>query len=140
MKNLKAKNENERSINMEKVFQECLLEYLRTLSPFKKEVTVELIKNEKSENLAIRYSERNKMSLRVARAHISRAEQGLKKFVSKVFNVFKSEEVYWSTFRDGVLLIHYKIKNEIGYTVGSEDINIEALKTFLESQVEIKIN
>ncbi len=53
-------------------------EYIDILSPFKQEVTINLVKGRKPEVLAKKYAKKNGMSLRVARAHVSRAVIGLK--------------------------------------------------------------
>lgn len=74
-----------------KLKKQILAEYLNILPPFKKEVTQKLIEGEKSTKLAVKYAKKNNMSLRVAKAHVSRAEQGLTKLqngISEVLSVF----------------------------------------------------
>lgn len=65
-------------------------EYLNLLSPFKLKVTEELIAGANPEKLAVKYAKSNKMSLRVAKAHVTRAVQdyerlkdGLKEYEPK---------------------------------------------------------
>jgi hypothetical protein len=74
-----------------KLKKQILAEYLNILPPFKKEVTEKLLNGTKAEKLATHYAKKNNMSLRVAKAHVSRAEQGLTKLrngLTEVLSVF----------------------------------------------------
>lgn len=55
----------------------ALKEYISLLSPFQKEATIALTEGKKPETLAKFFAKRNKMSLKVARAHVTRAVYGL---------------------------------------------------------------
>jgi hypothetical protein len=74
-----------------KIKKQIITEYLNILPPFKKEVTEKLISGTKAEKLATHYAKKNNMSLRVAKAHVSRAEMGLIKLqdgLSTLLSVF----------------------------------------------------
>ena len=93
--------------SIEKVVNKSLIQYISGLSAFKKEATLKLVNGEFPDSLALKYAERNSMCIRVARAHVSRAEMGLGEFLYETIDKLRKKKIVKMFFQNDELYVMY---------------------------------